>query len=142
MKIILLKSPIMVILSGTKKVVPLSRFSEKKYMSKKLKLIISLLLMLLWSWYYVSTQCFTHTHFVNSQLITHSHPYQNPHHQHSSASFLLIKALSTSLLVAPDFAFTAAVVMTILAVLAYASTAADFTQNCWKCSLLRAPPAC
>ncbi|NCA79507.1 MAG: hypothetical protein EOM76_04880 [Sphingobacteriia bacterium] len=36
----------------------------------------------------------THTHIEGNKITTHSHPYSNPNHQHSTANFNLIQSLS------------------------------------------------
>jgi uncharacterized membrane protein YraQ (UPF0718 family) len=42
----------------------------------------------------VGTAAFNHTHVINGMVVTHSHPYNNPLHQHSSAQFHTIFYLS------------------------------------------------
>lgn len=45
-----------------------------------------ILFLSLWS----SSHMFYHTHIVDNQTVTHSHPYSKSEHTHSSAEFQLI----------------------------------------------------
>lgn len=72
-------------------------------MKKRISGILRALLPVLYLSYYCSATLFIHTHIVDGEPITHSHPYSggnssNPGHSHSGASFMLIKQLSDSLL--------------------------------------------
>jgi hypothetical protein len=62
------------------------------------KSIISICLLALFISYLASITFFVHTHSVNGQTITHSHPYRgtpdNPGHEHSAAQIQTIAQLS------------------------------------------------
>ncbi|MDR1338594.1 MAG: hypothetical protein LBK58_00810 [Prevotellaceae bacterium] len=55
-------------------------------------------LLTLFCSYMAGITCFVHSHVVDGQLITHSHPYRgtpdNPGHSHTGSQFLLIELLS------------------------------------------------
>ncbi|MDR0714284.1 MAG: hypothetical protein LBF89_08520 [Bacteroidales bacterium] len=55
-------------------------------------------LLVLFCSYMVSITCFVHSHVVNGQFVTHSHPYKgtpdNPGHSHTAAQFVSIAFLS------------------------------------------------
>ena len=59
--------------------------------------LLKWLLVTLFMFHYMSGAFFTHVHIEGSQLVTHSHPYSNAQHQHSSADFSLIRSLSSVL---------------------------------------------
>jgi hypothetical protein len=50
--------------------------------------------------HYCSISFFIHTHYINGEKVTHSHPYnpfdedKTPNHQHTQNEFLLINVLS------------------------------------------------
>jgi hypothetical protein len=62
------------------------------------KSIISICLLALFISYLTNITFFVHTHIVNGQVITHSHPYcgtsDNPDHGHSAAQIHAIVQLS------------------------------------------------
>ncbi|MDR2468991.1 MAG: hypothetical protein LBD27_00710 [Tannerella sp.] len=73
--------------------------------------IVSVFLLTLFVSYVANTAFFVHTHMVDGQLVTHSHPYRgtpdNPGHGHSTAQFQTIAQLSYVLLSAVlSIAFT------------------------------------
>jgi hypothetical protein len=55
-------------------------------------------LFVLFCSYMISITCFVHSHIVDGQRITHSHPYKgapdNPGHSHTAAQFISIALLS------------------------------------------------
>ena len=50
----------------------------------KLKKILSLLLLLLYVGYYVSTSCFYHVHIIDGEVAMHSHLHKESHHKSQS----------------------------------------------------------
>jgi hypothetical protein len=68
-----------------------------KMIHNKKYLLASFLLVVFCS-YMVSITCFTHTHVINGQLVTHSHPYKgtpsNPEHSHTTTQLISIALLS------------------------------------------------
>ena len=62
---------------------------------KHLRVYISLVLLSLFTAYQVSITMFTHAHYVNGVLITHSHPYSTKaEHTHTQAEVQVINRLS------------------------------------------------
>ncbi|GHT25571.1 hypothetical protein FACS189430_12200 [Bacteroidia bacterium] len=57
------------------------------------RISVSVLLVLVMG-YLAGTASFNHTHVIDGKLVSHSHPYNNPSHQHSSAQFHTIFLLS------------------------------------------------
>ena len=55
--------------------------------------ICALCLLALFVAYQASVTAFTHVHYVNGVLITHSHPFHNQH-SHSATSLIVIGLLS------------------------------------------------
>ena len=68
-------------------------------------------LLMIFAAYFVSITFFTHSHLVDGQIITHSHPYtQAPDtgsHTHTSVQFQTIAHLSVLLMLAATFFFIA-----------------------------------
>ncbi len=52
------------------------------------------LLLVLFIGYYGSITLFLHTHHLKNGIITHSHPFSNAKHEHSTTDYLIIDALS------------------------------------------------
>ena len=103
--------------------------------------LLKWLLVILFMFYYVDGVFYTHVHVEGSRIITHSHPYSNAHHQHSSADFSLIRALS--------FAVTIAFAMVFSSVFRHVTRIIldgyDSLNNTTFYNLhapLRAPPSC
>jgi hypothetical protein len=65
---------------------------------RKIKWTFACFLLVLFCGYMISITCFSHSHIVNGQLVTHSHPYKgtsdNPGHNHTTAQFISISLLS------------------------------------------------
>lgn len=55
--------------------------------------INALCLLVLFVAYHASVTAFTHVHYINGVLITHSHPF-HAQHSHSAASLIVIGLLS------------------------------------------------
>ena len=62
-------------------------------MKQKKKIIGALSLLVLFIMYQASITAFTHVHYVNGVMITHSHPFHGTH-SHSQTSLLVIGHLS------------------------------------------------
>lgn len=63
-------------------------------MKQKKKIIGALSLLVLFIMYQASITAFTHAHYVNGVLITHSHPFHGSH-SHTKTSLVVIGHLST-----------------------------------------------
>jgi hypothetical protein len=64
--------------------------------------IIAGILLLLFIGHVADASLFTHIHLVDGRVITHAHPYSgtanSPHHQHSTAQFVMIALMGTAML--------------------------------------------
>jgi hypothetical protein len=62
------------------------------------KWLVAGLLLALFCSYMVSITCFAHSHVIDGQLVTHSHPYKgapdNPGHSHTAAQFIAMALLA------------------------------------------------
>ncbi len=63
--------------------------------TKRWNQIVQLLLVVLFMGYYGSTTLFLHSHIIHGENVTHSHPFSNPCHGHSSNQVQQISELST-----------------------------------------------
>jgi hypothetical protein len=77
-------------------------------MIRNKKWLVAGFLLALFCGYMISITCFSHSHVVNGQLVTHSHPYKgtpdNPGHSHTSTQFISIALLSYFLTLSASFA--------------------------------------
>lgn len=55
----------------------------------------ALAMLLLFVLYYSAVVGFSHTHIIDDEIITHSHPYSNSNHTHSSGMLEISQVLST-----------------------------------------------
>lgn len=69
---------------------PLQIYQDVK---KRSKIIVALSLLVLFLTYQASVTAFTHVHYVNGVLITHSHPYHGSH-SHTKSAILVIDRLA------------------------------------------------
>ena len=62
------------------------------------KYLVTGVLGILFSWYFICTNMFFHTHTIDEGIISHSHPYsgspEKPGHSHTYTEFLTIASLS------------------------------------------------
>jgi len=63
-------------------------------MEKRVKQILTHILLLLFVTYYSSITLFWHSHHLGNTTIVHSHPFNNTQHSHTAAQYDLIKGLS------------------------------------------------
>lgn len=64
-------------------------------MKDKLKYIVKIVPLIIFVAYLTGISFFAHTHTVNNVAVVHSHPFStSENHQHSTASFQLISAIS------------------------------------------------
>ncbi len=101
--------------------------------------IISLILTLLFTVYYGCITLFPHVHYVNNIPITHSHPYSNPSHSHSSAAMTIISELSNITLTIPSLIICLTVFRNIITLL-QEKAPAGYIHREVKFLRLRAPP--
>lgn len=65
-------------------------------MKNKVRSTVSYLLLFLFIGYYGSITLFWHTHRQGTEIILHSHPFNNQGHTHTAAQYNLIKILSST----------------------------------------------
>jgi hypothetical protein len=70
--------------------------------------IIAAVLLLLFIGHMADSSLFTHIHLVDGRIVTHAHPYSgtadSPHHQHSTAQFVMIALMGTAIVTAVTLA--------------------------------------
>ena len=72
--------------------------------TNKIRGLKAAFLLLLFFTIWSGSNLFYHSHIVNSEVVTHSHPYSNAGHTHTGGEMQMIAALSLSLvLVATAF---------------------------------------
>ncbi|MBP7965721.1 MAG: hypothetical protein KAZ12_03670 [Paludibacteraceae bacterium] len=103
--------------------------------------LLKWLLVTLFMFHYMSGAFFTHVHIEGSQLVTHSHPYSNAQHQHSSADFSLIRSLSFAVTIAFAMVF-ASVFRHVMQIVVFKRDLFDYIRFYNPLAPLRAPPSC
>lgn len=99
-------------------------------------------LMVLITAYLVGITFFTHTHVVNHELITHSHPFKDGKHSHTEKEFHIIQDIthfSSTTNIIPKFHFEN--IQTVLSVLNTSCFQNKIHQLPYSLPALRAPPA-
>lgn len=109
-------------------------------MKQKRKIIGALGLLVLFVMYQASITAFTHVHYVNGVLITHSHPFQGTH-SHSKTSLLVIGHLSTFCSSGADVYEVQHPMRPLLAVLGVEPATPTVKGEVIRILSLRAPPA-
>ena len=62
---------------------------------KQIRVLLSLLLLSLFTAYQVSITMFTHVHYINGVLLVHSHPFDSDaQHSHSKTELVVIDSIS------------------------------------------------
>ena len=107
----------------------------------KIKKTVSLLLVALFTSYYVGTHFFTHSHQYTWGTITHSHPYSSNTHTHSTNALYLIDSLTTLLFIGVEAVFYL-VLLSVLKTLHYCVETQRATSTRIYSNQLRAPPVC
>ncbi|MDR1897880.1 MAG: hypothetical protein LBR10_13930 [Prevotellaceae bacterium] len=107
--------------------------------------IVAAFLMMLFVSYLASITMFVHTHIVDGQIITHSHPYcgtpDNPGHSHTAAQFLTIAHLSNLLMTGASI-FVFACFLAKKTIVRNFLSRYRFERSCSAPCSLRAPPVC
>ena len=103
---------------------------------------LAALLLTIFLAYLATSTLFPHTHSLNGEVLTHSHPYngtpENPEHSHSQAQLQLIDSLSKYVAIAQCSTLEINPIL-ILCGIVVVTTAAG--SSCGTCSYsLRAPP--
>ena len=107
---------------------------------QKKKIIGALCLLVLFVMYQTSITAFTHVHYVNGVLVTHSHPFHDTH-SHSKTSLVVIGHLSTFCSPEVDVYEVQHPMRTLLAVLKSAPATPTVKGEIVRSLSLRAPPA-
>lgn len=103
--------------------------------------LLKWLLVVLFMFHYMNGVFFTHVHVEGSHLVTHSHPYSNSQHQHSSVDFSLIRSLSLAVTIAFAMVF-ASVFRHVSRIIVIKQDLFDYVHFYNPLALLRAPPSC
>ena len=92
-------------MAGVVDLVKNTTFAAVKFeRTNKMRGLKAAFLLLLFFTIWSGSNLFYHSHIVNSEVVTHSHPYSNAGHTHSGMEMQMIAALSLSLvLVATAF---------------------------------------
>ncbi len=101
--------------------------------------ICALCLLLLFVAYQASVTAFTHVHYVNGVLITHSHPFHN-RHSHSATSLIVIGLLSHFSSDKPDCCELQHPMRSLLRVVENATDTPAIKGKVYRMISLRAPP--
>lgn len=101
--------------------------------------ICALCLLALFVTYQASVTAFTHVHYVNGVLITHSHPFHNQH-SHSATSLIVIGLLSHFSSDKPDCCEMLHPMRALLRVLENATDTPVVKGKTCRVISLRAPP--
>lgn len=109
-------------------------------MKQKNKIIGALSLLILFIVYQASITAFTHVHYVNGVMITHSHPFQGEH-SHSQTSLLVIEHLSAFSSSEPDMYELQHPMRPLLALLEAGEATPAVKGEVERLLFLRAPPA-
>lgn len=67
----------------------------------RIKVIKGAILLALFIFTWSSSNLFYHSHIVNSEVVTHSHPYTNAGHSHSGVEMVTVAMLSLSVALIP-----------------------------------------
>lgn len=99
-------------------------------------------MVLLFLGYYGSTTLFSHTHYAEGKLVTHSHPYlPTSHHTHSAASCQLIHLISNQLFT--TFAISVALWCGVFTFYVQVLSSEHISLIYrYRLATLRAPPVC
>lgn len=98
------------------------------------------LLLILFMGLWASSNLFIHTHIVNSQLVTHSHPFSHKTtHSHSGAELNLLAAYARLAFLSCGLSLLALPAVRKNKLL-YCSTLKNQTSYYGTCRCLRAPP--
>ena len=101
--------------------------------------IYALCLLVLFVGYQASVTAFTHVHYVNGVLITHSHPFHNQH-SHSATSLIAIGLLSHFSSDKPDCSEIQHPMRSLLRVVENETDTSVFKGKAYRMISLRAPP--
>ena len=107
---------------------------------QKKKIIGALSLLVLFIMYQASITAFTHVHYVNGVMITHSHPFHGTH-SHSQTSLLVIGHLSAFYSSGVDVYEVQHPMRPLLAMLRAKPATPTFKGEVIRTLSLRAPPA-
>lgn len=109
-------------------------------MKKRFRQLSSVVMLVVYAFFFASTNLFYHSHQLADSKVVHSHPFSDRFHSHSSSQVLTLEALSENICLGSD-TFSAinepltfsAIILTVCQSLCELSV--RMTSNC-----LRAPP--
>lgn len=103
------------------------------------RILFPYFLISLFTMYQVNLLVFTHVHYINGVIITHSHPSQGEH-THSNAECIYFNHLSTFLSLEPSVTFTFDQQVFDCWLLGERRVASWIKEVCLQIPSLRAPP--
>lgn len=130
---------------NTTKVINILENSNKNHtfatMNREKRNILSIFLLLLFAYSFASNNLFLHTHIIGDVKVSHSHPYSNSCHGHSSSELNLIDEFNNSSLSFTGELCVALVFLTLIcSIYTIYSDRKDFQKTIFSVS--RAPPVC
>ena len=112
-------------------------------MSQKIKRFIGIVLITVFTFYYVNICFFYHTHIINGVTIVHSHIHTKDHAQtgtHTESELTLISALSAFQSGQPALFFAELGIFLLLTSLFLTAPAEEIVSQSIRYFSLRAPP--
>lgn len=101
---------------------------------------LSVSFLMLFVGYQICITSFTHVHYVNGVMITHSHPYAGDGHSHQKADFSLIAQLTHFSALNPEFIIYNHIVWPVGGIVSVCPKADALPTNDACYYSLRAPP--
>ncbi len=108
----------------------------------RIKYIISVCLLVLYTVFQLGITVFPHTHILNGEKLVHSHPYSNANHSHSSDQAVVIDRLSSVQTLKAEISFIRDVELPMLCALEPDTYSIILKAPHTHCVSLRAPPFC
>ncbi len=108
----------------------------------RIKYIISVCLLVLFTIYQTGITVFPHEHILNGEKLVHSHPYSNANHSHTSDQALSIARLSSVQTLKAEISFIQDIELPMLYALEPDSYSIILKAPHTHCVNLRAPPFC
>jgi len=108
---------------------------------QKKKNIGALSLLVLFIMYQASITAFTHVHYVNGVMITHSHPFDGKH-KHTKSELVVIDRLSHAVTLENHITYDFKPFFRVLFSLEQERLLAHVSQSFFQIPSFRAPPFC
>ena len=105
------------------------------------KVLLPFFLLTLFTVYQASISMFTHVHYVNGVMITHSHPFDGKH-KHTKSELLVIDRLSHAVTLENHITYDFKPFFRVLFSLEQERLLAHVSQSFFQIPSFRAPPFC